>query len=446
MAGLLDFLNTPEGQGLLAAGFGGLAGARQGQPFNSIGRAGLAGLSGYAAAQDQQGQMADRTFKVQQQARQTQEWAKSDKIDALAGQYYTAAAPGIGSTEMVNDTLPADLRMGAQPALSSAKPAAFDAQGYTNALMGIDPVKGVAFAQAQAKDSMFGKVDPKDYTPQSVQKFALTRSFGDLVPRSKAEVAPNGQVFDPYSIQPGQFLSDPNKPMTMTAQGPVANLPFQRYELTKAKAGASNTNNTISVAGPENKYNADVGAGLAKDGLDLVSAAKAAPETVRNAQAIRSALDSGAITGTGAETRFKLQKALETTGLVGKGQAASTEELMAGLSKLTLSGIKTSGLGGGQGFTDKDREFLNAAVSGSIESTPANLRRVADLSERQAQATHAKGKTVLQRWQKDPALRNIAQDTQMDEVAPSTPAAATGAPFDFKAAASAELARRKAMK
>lgn len=52
--GLLDFLQTPEGQGLLAATFGGLAGARRGEPINSLGRAGLAGLSGYAGAQDRQ--------------------------------------------------------------------------------------------------------------------------------------------------------------------------------------------------------------------------------------------------------------------------------------------------------------------------------------------------------------------------------------------------------
>lgn len=52
--GLLDFLQTPEGQGLLSAAFGGLAGARRGEPINSIGRAGLAGLSGYAGAQDRQ--------------------------------------------------------------------------------------------------------------------------------------------------------------------------------------------------------------------------------------------------------------------------------------------------------------------------------------------------------------------------------------------------------
>jgi hypothetical protein len=56
MNGLLDFLKTPEGQGLLSATFGGLAGARRGAPLNSIGRAGLAGLAGYSGALDRIGE------------------------------------------------------------------------------------------------------------------------------------------------------------------------------------------------------------------------------------------------------------------------------------------------------------------------------------------------------------------------------------------------------
>lgn len=59
MNGLLDFVKTPEGQGLLSAAFGGLAGARRGQPLNSIGRGGLAGLAGYASAQDREMQVAE---------------------------------------------------------------------------------------------------------------------------------------------------------------------------------------------------------------------------------------------------------------------------------------------------------------------------------------------------------------------------------------------------
>lgn len=73
--GLLAFLNTPEGQGLLAGAFGGLAGARRGQPLNSIGRAGMAGLQGYTNAQDQEQKLAqdaqrNKMFDLQMQQHQ----------------------------------------------------------------------------------------------------------------------------------------------------------------------------------------------------------------------------------------------------------------------------------------------------------------------------------------------------------------------------------------
>lgn len=76
MSGLLDFIGTPEGQGLLSAAFGGLAGARQGQPLNSLGRAGLAGLSGYGGALDrksEQDQLAKRNQMYDLQLAQMQQ-------------------------------------------------------------------------------------------------------------------------------------------------------------------------------------------------------------------------------------------------------------------------------------------------------------------------------------------------------------------------------------
>lgn len=65
MAGLIDFMNSPAGQGLLSAAFGGLAGARRGTPINNIGRAGMAGLMGYTGAQDRERQALDDDMRRQ---------------------------------------------------------------------------------------------------------------------------------------------------------------------------------------------------------------------------------------------------------------------------------------------------------------------------------------------------------------------------------------------
>lgn len=70
--GLLDFMNTPEGQGLLAAAFSGLANARRGAPLNTIGAAGLSGLMGYSGAQDRQRQQAQAQSTQEMNALQMQ--------------------------------------------------------------------------------------------------------------------------------------------------------------------------------------------------------------------------------------------------------------------------------------------------------------------------------------------------------------------------------------
>lgn len=245
----------------------------------------------------------------------------------------------------------------------------------------------------------------------------------------------NGRGVNPYtSEQSGVEIpkqaepANPGKDLAIPdgKGGYVPNATVIEAKKAIQKAGAPNINNTISVAGPENKYNQDVGAGLAKESLDLVGLAKNAPMVVENARAIKTAIKNGAVTGTLADTRLAVQKAAETMGIVEPGKAATTQQLMSGLAKLTLGGVKTSGLGAGNGFTDKDREFLNAAISGQISDTPENLVRVADLSERVATATHQKGTKVLNRWKANPTLSNISQDYELDPI-PAAPVAAPAA-------------------
>lgn len=84
MRGLLDFIKTPEGQGLLSAGFGAAAGARPGQPWNTLGRGGLAGLAGYSNALDRETQEQENA--VQKQYREMQMANLQQQIDKEKGQ------------------------------------------------------------------------------------------------------------------------------------------------------------------------------------------------------------------------------------------------------------------------------------------------------------------------------------------------------------------------
>lgn len=100
--GLLDFVASPEGQGLLSAAFGGLAGARRGQPINSLGRAGLAGLAGYSGAQDRALQAEEsafnKQFKTAQLTKMQEEMAatraRNDFLKGLSGAPTAALGAG----------------------------------------------------------------------------------------------------------------------------------------------------------------------------------------------------------------------------------------------------------------------------------------------------------------------------------------------------------------
>ena len=107
MSGLLsqftEFAKTPEGQGLLSAAFGGLATAQRGAPLNSIGRAGMAGLAGYANAQDRVQQQADNAF--QQQYRTMQMDAMKQQQDkAKAEQAWRGKLPELMTPKLQGQT------------------------------------------------------------------------------------------------------------------------------------------------------------------------------------------------------------------------------------------------------------------------------------------------------------------------------------------------------
>jgi hypothetical protein len=107
----------------------------------------------------------------------------------------------------------------------------------------------------QPKELPFGKVDPKDYTPESIRAFA--QSGGDhtrLVPVRKMDVVGN-QAVDLYKAAPGTVFDslDPNKPFNLQGGRVTPNAAFQDYETRKARAGASNVSVNTGQKGLDNE-------------------------------------------------------------------------------------------------------------------------------------------------------------------------------------------------
>lgn len=219
-------------------------------------------------------------------------------------------------------------------------------------------------------------------SPESRQKYQET---GDPFVLAKPPKAPNlPSSYEEYLIA----SKDPN---------------YSRF-ITENKG-----NKTIVLPGERttNVLADEFAKGIAAQDLETIKAGDAAFGQIEVANNVRDLLRQNPITGTGANARLAFEKALASAGFIAGDRASVTENLSANLAKATLSLVKTSGLGSGQGFTDSDREFLELAAAGKIEMTNANLRYLADLNDKVARANIARSNAVRARYRELPNFRGM---------------------------------------
>jgi hypothetical protein len=144
----------------------------------------------------------------------------------------------------------------------------------------------------------------------------------------------------------------------------------------------------------ESGYGKTFGEGVAKQDLALKDIAENSTKTIENIHNQKKLLDTGkVITGFGADQRLGLAQFGKAVGLTGKGDedlASNTQNFLAGRAGSTLDAIQSSNLGSAQGFSNTDREFLQAAKLGGIKYDEKSLRRQLDLEERVARAATEK--------------------------------------------------------
>lgn len=435
--GLLDdfsgFAATPQGQGLLTAAFAGLSGAGRLRPMNLLGATGMAGMQGYQQATENQYanslkniqlQQAQQAMERQKQILQLQKQfatpAGGAAMGAVAAQGNTAGGfDGQGNyTAPVNNLGPTNAAVAAMP---QAKPS-FDYSGYADALASIDPMAAMQIKSSLQKETPFNKLDAKDFEPASVAAFAKSGNYADLRPRSKKEFAPNGQLVDVYSTPQGAAFSNPNQPFTTGPNGEaVPNLPYQQFQLSKAKAGASNT--SVKV---ENRMGESLAGQVGPMVKDSFTAAQGAIQTADAANRVLQAASSGKlISGPMAEARLTAAQLASTLGIGGKDtqeQIANTRQTIRGLAEMTLQGRKQMS---GQGaITESESKLAERAMSGDISMTAAEIRQLANAARRAAKFTYDMHQSQLQNMDQDPSLGGLSKFYRV----PAFPAA-TGSPL-----------------
>jgi hypothetical protein len=87
--------------------------------------------------------------------------------------------------------------------------------------LGLQEIQALMPAKAE---NPFGKVDPKDFTPESVRRFAATNNYSDLVPRTRVEFV-DGRAVDPFATQPGTVIPRQSNPVAdLLVPGPGGQL------------------------------------------------------------------------------------------------------------------------------------------------------------------------------------------------------------------------------
>jgi hypothetical protein len=153
---------------------------------------------------------------------------------------------------------------------------------------------------------------------------------------------------------------------------------FEQFKTLQAPRTTVNVPVNVST---EKKYGERFGGLIADADAAKLSAAESAPAAAANADRIIDLISTGQIiTGTGANVRLQMAKALNLAGGNDSEKIRNTEVLISSLAETTLGAIKSSNLGAGQGFTNADRDFLEKAKAGQLTYDAKSLTELARLS------------------------------------------------------------------
>jgi hypothetical protein len=128
------------------------------------------------------------------------------------------------------------------------------------------------------------------------------------------------------------------------------------------------------------KFGEDLAGVMTKDFGARRTAALDAGKSLMSAQEARKLLDSGIVTGFGADFLLNLGRALSQAGLSDGETVANTQAFVA--SRALEVGRIISLFGAGTGLSDADREFAIKASAGQIAMDEKSIRRILDINER----------------------------------------------------------------
>lgn len=195
-----------------------------------------------------------------------------------------------------------------------------------------------------------------------------------------------------------------------------ANVLEQKKQI--AKAGASNITQTT-----EKKFGEVFAGKMAETDIAKMATAEKAPQLAESANRIIDLVKQGNVfTGPVADIKLNIARALNVAGASNEEKIANTESLIAATGQSTLDAIKSAGLGTGQGFTDKDLNFLRGIAGGTIQLTAQTLTELARLQHQTATRSAESWNTRVKQLPKS-ATEGTGLSTEPIKVPPLSPSA-----------------------
>jgi hypothetical protein len=242
-----------------------------------------------------------------------------------------------------------------------------------------DPVIGKALtARGITVDQSMQRIQQLMQTPGGLARLINESKLG--TEKFMEMNKPTTQVVDQSGQR--QVIQIPGLGGTPTTVGTYADVPLPAaVEAQKSRIGKASASQQVVNVSTEKKYGERFGGLIADQDAAKLSAAEAAPQAAATADRVMDLISSGkVITGTGANARLQLAKALNLAGGTDSEKIRNTEVLVSSLAETTLGAIKSSNLGAGQGFTNADRDFLEKAKAGQLSYDAKSLTELARLS------------------------------------------------------------------
>lgn len=212
--------------------------------------------------------------------------------------------------------------------------------------------------KAQSESSPFAKINPKDYTQESLLKYVQTKNPADLIAIEATEK-------NPTSYQEWTLAGKPGT--------------FDAWLIRNKRAGST----SINMPTQEKGFETELGKKQAETLIAGRAAADDAVEIINTVNEGRNILNQGMVTGFGADVIVGIGQALKQAGVDFGGDATSNAQAYtANMAQNVGKLIKQ--FGAGTGLSDADRQYATKMAGGEINLDEKAIKKILDINEKAA--------------------------------------------------------------